>query len=108
MLNVLTVGYLYIAICKDVLNIWDMYKAFEIWWKQWEMPFCCGKLQVGFGICPCCFENVISVSRNEPNQSRKTVIIKTVCLYNIFNYTYIDIIYSITSSGWTGVGTDAL
>lgn len=23
--------------------------------------------------CPCCFENVISVSRNEPNQSRKTV-----------------------------------
>ena len=46
--------------------------ASVIWWKQWEMPFCCHQLQVSFGICPCCFDNVISVSRNEPNQRRKT------------------------------------
>ena len=38
------------------------------------MPFCCEQLPTGLEVCPCYFENVISVSRNEPNQWRKTVI----------------------------------
>ncbi len=45
-----------------------------MWWNEWEIQFSCEQLPSGLEVCPCCFENVISVSRNEPNQWRKTVI----------------------------------
>ena len=38
-------------------------KTFAMWWNEWEIQFCWEHLLSGLEVCPCCFENVISVSR---------------------------------------------
>ena len=66
---VLNVGYLYLIICKDVLRHLQCDEMNE------KFNYVVNNCQVVWRfVIWCYFENVVSVSRNETNQWRKTVI----------------------------------
>jgi len=89
---VLNVGYLYLIICKDVLRHWDnilRHLQFdELNEKFNSVVNNSEQFPSSLEVCPCCFENVISVSRNEPNQWRKTVNLSKgkICETTIANW----------------------